>query len=221
MVGGNNFQRAVPQPQLFLSKKEKQILEVSGHSFYERYQIPCQFLEIYILATRPLIENGTAVDIVCIYPSNQFQLKIRYILVEAKPVERHTGKCTDCLATAPDSVLPPALFSDASTRRCLLAKTFVPGHHQNYQHWRPRKRSKPGRSATSRTYTTASAFGGLFDMCVFSEVWRRSAQASAIYAYGGGWLEPTSAKILETKPPTTWTCQIQAYLQEDWSWTSL
>ena len=51
MVEGNNFQRAVPQ--LFLSKKEKQILELSGHSFYERYQIPRQFLEIYILAVRP------------------------------------------------------------------------------------------------------------------------------------------------------------------------
>ena len=118
-VEGNNFQRAVPQ--LFLSKKEKQILELSGHNFYERYLIPRQLLEIYTLAVRPLVENGTVVDIICIYPANQFQQaagKIRYILAEAKPVERHTGKCTDCLATAPDSVPPPALFSDASTCKC-------------------------------------------------------------------------------------------------------
>ena len=209
MVDGNNFQRAVPQ--LFLSKKEKQFLELSGHSFYERSQIPRQFLELYILAALPPRRKRDGSRHRLYLPPKPAAGKIRYILAEAKPVERHTGKCTDCLATAPDSVLPPALFSGASTckcgatdhcstsEKCILwkSKDIPTGPPPKLRTPEPQKRSKPGFSATSRTYTTATAFGGPFDMCALSEVWRRSAHASAIHAYGGGWLDPISAKILD------------------------
>ena len=37
-------------PHLFISDTEKQILEQSGYTFYERYKIPKQFLELYLLS---------------------------------------------------------------------------------------------------------------------------------------------------------------------------
>ena len=58
-------------PQVFLSDEEKQILEASGYSFYERYQIPKQFVEAYILVNKGFIEEGKIIDMVYIYISTK------------------------------------------------------------------------------------------------------------------------------------------------------
>lgn len=108
-------------PQYFLSRKEKQLLELSGHTFYKRHQIPRQFLEIYTLCAGELVENGTVVDIAYMLPPNQFRAsagKIRFVLAESEPAKTHTGKCVDCLATISNGRVPALFFQDASTCKC-------------------------------------------------------------------------------------------------------
>ena len=59
-------------PHLFLSDAEKQILELSGYTFYERFEILRQFLELYLLDLQYFVEDGRILDFVYIYQPNHF-----------------------------------------------------------------------------------------------------------------------------------------------------
>ena len=99
-----------------LTDKEKIILEESGYKFYERHQIPKQFLDIYtVIITKAPFE---ILDIVYLFrPGKRVGCEglLRIIIPEYTKPQPHTGKCVDCIVHVKDNSL---FMEDPSTCKC-------------------------------------------------------------------------------------------------------
>ena len=99
-----------------LTDKEKKILELSGYTFYERHQIPKQFLDLYAICLTKIIEK--VLDIVYLFQPGQEKGAsgdIRIIVPEYTKPQPHTGKCVDCIACCSNI---PLFYDDLSTCKC-------------------------------------------------------------------------------------------------------
>ena len=99
-----------------LTDKEKLILEQSGYTFYERHQIPKQFLELYTLI---LSKAPTKIlDIVYLFQPGQRTGPtgdLRIIVPDYTKPQPHTGDCVDCIVHLGDV---PLFIEDPSTCKC-------------------------------------------------------------------------------------------------------
>ena len=99
-----------------LTDKEKIILEESGYKFYERHQIPKQFLDIYtLIITKAPFE---ILDIVYLFRPGQrvgCEGLLRVIIPEYTKPQPHTGKYVDCIVHVKYNAL---FMEDPSTCKC-------------------------------------------------------------------------------------------------------
>ena len=99
-----------------LTDKEKQILELSGYTFYERHQIPRQLLELYTLCLTKNIEK--VLDIVYLFQPGQEKGAsgdLRVIVPDYTKPKPHTGECVDCIACCSNI---PLFYDDPFTCKC-------------------------------------------------------------------------------------------------------